>query len=50
MVDCGKCVELGTNLLKAPSEVWGGSNLERDGMLTLGTDEGSFPWIGGVGI
>ena len=24
MVDCGECVELGTDVLKAPSEVGGG--------------------------
>ena len=28
MVDCGEYVELVTNVLKAPSEVWGGSPSE----------------------
>ena len=49
MVDFGECVELGTDVLKATSEVGGGSTLGSDGVLTLGTDEGGFPWIGGVG-
>ena len=47
MEDCDECGELGTNVLKAPSEV-GRSNLGSDGVLTLGMDEGAFPWIGGV--
>ena len=41
MVDCGECGELGINVLEAPLEV-GGSNLGSDGVLTLGTNEGSF--------
>ena len=47
MVDFVECVELGTDVLKAPSEV-GGSNLGSDGVITLRMDEGSFPWIKGV--
>ena len=43
MVDCDECFELCTDVLKAPSEVGGGgSTLGSDGVLTLGTDEGSF--------
>ena len=49
MFDCGECVELGTDMLKAPSEVGGESILGSDGVLTLGTDGGSLTWIGGVG-
>ena len=49
MVDCGECVELCTDVLKAPSEVGGGGfTLRSDGVRTLGRDEGSFPWSGGV--
>ena len=49
MVDCGESVELGIDVSEAPSEVWGGFTLGSDGVLTLGTYEGSFLWIRGVG-
>ena len=49
MVDCGGCVDLGTDDLKAPSEVGGGFTLGSDGVLTLGTDDGSALWTAGVG-